>query len=162
MHYCMKKLRFKEIKFFYYLCESAVMFSFVLNLICEKSRKSFDMQNIALLGGIHYDSEHSDKVVWEYLPGSKQEVESIHEQLKRKKKNISYQTAEGATETYFKEVAEQSDIVHVATHGFFFPDPQCCTYLAGVKLFGLLVLGGGRVPNFLFYVLQLDLLVKIL
>jgi CHAT domain-containing protein len=94
------------------------------DIINYKGIESFDMNNVALMGGINYDTEHSDKVVWEYLPGSKNEVEAIYEQLEKKKKNIKFETADGATETYFKEVAEQSDIVHVATHGFFFPDPQ--------------------------------------
>ncbi|MCB9224031.1 MAG: CHAT domain-containing tetratricopeptide repeat protein [Crocinitomicaceae bacterium] len=94
------------------------------DIIDFKGIESFEMQNITLMGGIKYDSEKSDKVVWEYLPGSKAEVEAINDQLAKKKKNIQFQTAENATETYFKEVAEKSDIVHVATHGFFFPDPQ--------------------------------------
>jgi CHAT domain-containing protein/tetratricopeptide (TPR) repeat protein len=85
---------------------------------------SSSMENIALMGGINYDTKESDKVVWEYLPGSKDEVEAIKESLSKKKKNVSYETSDNATETYFKEVAENSDIVHIATHGFFFPDPQ--------------------------------------
>jgi len=85
---------------------------------------SSSMENIALMGGINYDTKESDKIVWEYLPGSKDEVEAIKESLSKKKKNVSYETSDNATETHFKEVAENSDIVHIATHGFFFPDPQ--------------------------------------
>ncbi|UKN02134.1 CHAT domain-containing protein [Paracrocinitomix mangrovi] len=86
--------------------------------------ESYDMNNIALMGGINYDSKESDKVVWDYLPGSKEEVESINASLEKKNKNVDFTSADNATETHFKEVAESSDIVHVATHGFFFPDPQ--------------------------------------
>lgn len=85
---------------------------------------SSQINNIALMGGINYNSEKSENDVWQYLPGSKNEVMAINQFLEKKKKNVTLKTFDEATETYFKEISEQSDILHIATHGFFFPDPK--------------------------------------
>ncbi|MEX1002505.1 MAG: CHAT domain-containing protein [Crocinitomicaceae bacterium] len=85
--------------------------------------ESGEMNNVALMGGIQYDTERSDKEVWAYLPGTKEEVESINTVLTGKQKKVEMKTSSDATETFFKSVAERSDVLHIATHGFFFPDP---------------------------------------
>lgn len=95
-----------------------------IDIIDFKDTPSSELENITLMGGIDYDTDNSDKIVWEYLPGSKIEVEAIKKTLKKKNKTINYQTAELATETYFKEISQKSDVFHIATHGFFFPDPK--------------------------------------
>jgi CHAT domain-containing protein len=41
-----------------------------------------------------------------------------------KKGQVSYYTGSEATEEIFKNEAPKSRIVHVATHGFFYPDPK--------------------------------------
>lgn len=88
-----------------------------------KEKASVDINEVTLLGGIDYSSGYTDKEVWSYLPGTKDEVEAINALLLEKRKKVNYKTAKEGTETYFKSVAEKSDIIHIATHGFFFPDP---------------------------------------
>ena len=40
-----------------------------------------------------------------------------------------YTAGKNATETAFKTSAPQNKIIHIATHGFFFPEPEANTYL---------------------------------
>ncbi len=64
---------------------------------------------------------------WKYLPYTKEEVQAIERILSNH--SILVQKREGydATEEQFKilgSLSEAPTILHVATHGFFFPDPQ--------------------------------------
>ncbi len=63
---------------------------------------------------------------WNYLPGTLAEVKAIATAgTQQKIKNTTYAGIE-ATEEVFKNNSGQSSptIIHVASHGFFFPDPQ--------------------------------------
>ena len=62
---------------------------------------------------------------WSYLQATKEEVEELDQLLSRKKYIVKSFQAFNATEESFKAlgVSEASpDILHIATHGFFFPD----------------------------------------
>jgi CHAT domain-containing protein/tetratricopeptide (TPR) repeat protein len=83
-----------------------------------------ELENFLLMGGVNYNSANSTKEAWSYLPGSLQETESIHSFLTRKKFGVNYFYSNNASEEIFKEKIGSSTIVHIATHGFFFPDPD--------------------------------------
>lgn len=85
---------------------------------------NFDQNSTAtLFGGINYDSENSDHKIWEYLPGTLSEVDSIYNSIENII-DVKKITKDEATETAFKEVVSQSNYLHIATHGFFYPDPE--------------------------------------
>ncbi|MBK7130907.1 MAG: CHAT domain-containing protein [Crocinitomicaceae bacterium] len=99
------------------------------NLAFENSTEFGDLENFLLMGGVEYQSEEeseSEKVeeVWSYLPGSLAETNTINTFLKKKKFGVNYFSGLNASEEIFKEKISSSSIVHIATHGFFFPDPE--------------------------------------
>ncbi|MEZ4961419.1 MAG: CHAT domain-containing protein [Saprospiraceae bacterium] len=63
---------------------------------------------------------------WRYLPGTKQEVERLSQLLEKQHIGTVAFTDTTATEEHFKSLGVGSPsptILHIATHGFFFPDP---------------------------------------
>jgi CHAT domain-containing protein len=66
---------------------------------------------------------------FDYLPGSKQEVQIIAEQLFGFGWNTSLFVDKEATETRFKSLssAHSPEILHVSTHGFYFPQAEKTT-----------------------------------
>lgn len=79
---------------------------------------------IALIGGVKYNSDTTKKEMWTYLPGTLTEAEEINKLLKTKKHSVNYLASTNASETNFKKDIPQAEILHIATHGFFFPDPE--------------------------------------
>lgn len=64
---------------------------------------------------------------WTYLPGTLEEVELLQERMKQKVQSFSTLTGSDATEEAFKQLEKQDPqpaILHIATHGFFFPEPE--------------------------------------
>ncbi len=63
---------------------------------------------------------------WNYLQGTLVEANNIEEQLGQNNINTSLFTSKEANEESFKALSGQDspEIIHLATHGFFFPDPQ--------------------------------------
>jgi len=88
---------------------------------------------ISLFGGIDYNTENSNELVWSYLEGTKKEVEDIQMMLSDSKEVACY-TGENATEVSFKNAATNSRMLHIATHGFFFPDPNSITKKEEVQM----------------------------
>lgn len=79
---------------------------------------------VSLFGGINYNSDSSDTEIWQYLEGTKKETENILKILERKKVHAHYFSNHSATEEEFKAQAGKSSILHIATHGFFFANPD--------------------------------------
>lgn len=77
-----------------------------------------------LIGGIEYNTSNSENNVWNYLPGTLKETENIQVFLTKKKHEVNYFSASNATESNFKELSEEVNILHISTHGFFYPDPE--------------------------------------
>lgn len=74
---------------------------------------------------IPIDSLNLSRGYCEYLPGSKVEAESISTLLSSK--NVQYNLIEGkwATEESFRALnASQMDIIHIATHGFYWTEKE--------------------------------------
>ncbi|MBK9190680.1 MAG: CHAT domain-containing protein [Crocinitomicaceae bacterium] len=99
------------------------------NLAFEKNTQFGELENFLLMGGVKYQSEKENesektKEVWSYLPGSLAETNTINTYLQKKKFGVNYFNGSNASEEIFKEKISSSSIVHIATHGFFFPDPE--------------------------------------
>ena len=83
-----------------------------------------DSENFLLMGGVNFNSDSTEKEVWSYLPGSLNETNAISSYIGKKKYEVNYFTDKNASEETFKKTIVSSTIVHIATHGFFFPDPE--------------------------------------
>ncbi len=103
-----------------------------------------------LYGGLQYDEDstsHSNQVVfasrsfdelsftmtdsalrgenWNYLPGTDKEIKAISQVMKSSKLDAIQKTGLEGTEESFKKLSERKiapRILHIATHGYFFPD----------------------------------------
>jgi CHAT domain-containing protein/tetratricopeptide (TPR) repeat protein len=88
--------------------------------------KPFELSNnsvASLFGGVKYNTEKTESIIWTYLPGTLSEIDSIHLKIKDKIE-VNYFSKEQASEENFKEIASQSNFIHIASHGFFYPDPE--------------------------------------
>jgi len=109
-----------------YLCDeyNIEMKSSTGKLVTPESSLFNKGMTCSLYGGINYNSDSTDTEIWKYLEGTKSEVQRIESILSKKKLNVSFAIDQFATEEMFKEQASNSDIIHIATHGFFYPDPK--------------------------------------
>ena len=128
--------------------------------------------NAILYGGLLYDMEASDweaeakkynvssllavrgdivrgDSIYRPLPGSKKEVDSIEQILKSHKLKVECYTGKRGTEESFLSMSGKApEILHVATHGFYYTsdEAQNVDYLRGYKdamsLSGLVMSGG--------------------
>jgi tetratricopeptide (TPR) repeat protein len=80
--------------------------------------------NVSMFGGIKYTTHPDARETWKYLEGTNSEVIMIKDILNRKLSSVTIVTDTQATEEKFKSIAPQSNLLHIATHGFFFPDPK--------------------------------------
>ena len=106
----------------------------------------------AVFGGVQYDrtptpadssaQEIADNRLWtymdrpraatdrafDYLPGTAIEAERLTQALQAQRVQVQTYTAAQATEEKLKSLGRDTvkspDILHIATHGFFFPDPE--------------------------------------
>lgn len=67
--------------------------------------------------------------IWEYLPSTQEEIEALSTILKKENRSIISQKGFEATEESFKALSKNKEkpspnIIHIATHGYFFPDPE--------------------------------------
>jgi CHAT domain-containing protein/Tfp pilus assembly protein PilF len=75
-------------------------------------------------GGVHYNTAATATEIWNYLPGTEKEIQDISTILKEKEHSIGYLTGEQVTEESIKQQLPDASVIHIATHGFFFPDPE--------------------------------------
>jgi len=94
------------------------------NKVTENKTGFGQLENFLIMGGVEYNSDTTLKSVWDYLPGSLSETEKINGFLNSKKFGVNYFKQNNASEEIFKEKIGSSSFVHIATHGFFFPDPE--------------------------------------
>jgi len=118
-------------------------------LIEKQQNDPFRMSNIALFGGISYETDNlltnvlsqwhqlptdslnnqmreintNATIAWKYLPGTLSETENIQKILQKKKHNVALYSGSQATEEVFKSLQFENapEIIHVATHGFSIP-----------------------------------------
>jgi len=102
-----------------------------------------------LCGGINYDQMKTDKgiedekelfaynrgpqisndstrsISWRYLPGTYKEARYIDSLFRKNKTSTVLYSDSNATETIFKNLSGKApQVIHVSTHGFFFPEPK--------------------------------------
>jgi len=77
-----------------------------------------------VFGGIQYGTDNSGLQVWKYLEGTKEEGDAVYSILGKANVGVDYLTDINATETYLKQNAPKYNILHIATHGFSFSDPN--------------------------------------
>lgn len=94
------------------------------NLVFKNEVYYDSKDEFLIIGGVNYSIGKSENNVWSYLPGTLKETQNIHAFLTEKKHKVNYFSANSATESNFKELAKEANILHVSTHGFFFPDPD--------------------------------------
>jgi CHAT domain-containing protein len=95
-------------------------------LISKDDTKEMKM-TAAVFGGIDYNPDTMKLEAWKYLPGTLNEKNSIEKQLKKNKISCQAFSGKEATEENFKTLFDSTDapsILHVSTHGFFYPDPE--------------------------------------
>jgi len=81
-----------------------------------------------IFGGIQYSRNNSDLQVWNYLEGTKNEGDAVKSILEKGNIDVRYLSDNLATETFFKLNARDFNVLHLATHGFFFADPNKVRY----------------------------------
>lgn len=96
-----------------------------------------------LIGGVRYAADNAaiktanegiearDWDDWDYLPGSACEVSDIQNILQSANWSANIDTGYYATEEAFRSFGEgkrSPRILHISTHGFFFPDPESSSH----------------------------------
>jgi len=80
--------------------------------------------NFILVGGVDYSSKSTENELWSYLPGTASETSAIKDLLKKKKHTIELLEGQNAKESRLKKMASSAAVLHLSTHGFFFPNPE--------------------------------------
>jgi len=91
--------------------------------ITEENGQNLNMSTASLFGGIMYDTDSTKSKIWNYLVATKAETEKIEHILKQSEVKVKSYSNVSATEEEFKISASNSNILHIATHGFFYPEP---------------------------------------
>ncbi|MFN3343630.1 MAG: CHAT domain-containing protein [Flavobacteriales bacterium] len=92
-------------------------------VLAQRKDAGIKLSEIHLYGGVEYAYGNAPKV-WEYLPGTRLETDKISELLQRKGIVTEYYFGNEGTELRFRDRSSAGLVLHVSTHGFFFPDPQ--------------------------------------
>jgi tetratricopeptide (TPR) repeat protein len=106
-------------------------------------------KSITLFGGINYTIAGKNNS-WKYLPGTLEEINIIKGITQNVMQDVNIISGNYATEENFKIYATQSNILHIATHGFFFPDPTLIDNLMDFEIQYEDVQFRGGVPSFGF------------
>lgn len=131
-----------------YLSESFELVTLSSGRMLTEKPEPFSFQSVLLMGGVQYDmkpEELSQKVnpgkrevgpapairggngakPWNYLDGTRTEVDGIAGLPGVKDKKLTVKTGQEAFEEQIKkDLKAGPDIVHLATHGYFFPEPS--------------------------------------
>lgn len=101
----------------------------VLSLCDIHKTNSFTIKNVVAIGNPRFNDElpteitHDRGTIWQPLPGTKIEIDSISNMLKKNNIRIYTFTENNATESVIKDFSRKNiDLVHIATHGFFNSD----------------------------------------
>lgn len=124
------------------LCDGGINMSEKYDMVRLSSTKellrisrsqSNSLVKAAVFGGVNYAetsdtestsiSRNEDGIKWSFLPGSLQEAESITRIMNDNGISTNLYTGDMASEENFvSQTVTASDILHVATHGFYFSD----------------------------------------
>ncbi len=95
----------------------------------------YENKNAVTIGGVDFNgdrvqrtsSNNSKNDTWEDIPGSDIERNGINNLLQKADFKVSSFNKQDATESTFKQLGRESfspRVIHLATHGFFFPTPE--------------------------------------
>jgi len=129
--------------------------------ILVQKKKYNNKNSAALYGGLDYDidtdemeyyaetsnerstylsaSEYMDNsdITWNYLKGTEKEVRNIEDILKNAKySTICYSGGNGVEENFKKLSGEKIKLIHIATHGYYFPNISNNQYNTGLIFSG--------------------------
>lgn len=83
---------------------------------------------------------------WAYLPGTKEEAESISSTLSSRKVRNDLYEGETATEESFKALSgAKNDVIHIATHGFYWAETEAAS--SGMKTSSFMLDGESKAPK---------------
>lgn len=89
---------------------------------------TYDWKKASMLvvGGVEYDTKRSSDHIWDYLPGTKRESEQILALAQKSGLKLTSFSGAEASEDHVKELEGKTapDFIHIATHGFFYNDPE--------------------------------------
>ncbi len=85
---------------------------------------SNEKTTITIFGGINYNGDSTNAEIWNFLEGTMSEAQQIEKILKKENVSYNFFYQSNATEGQFKKSASESNILHVATHGFFYSSPD--------------------------------------
>ncbi len=88
----------------------------------KKQHSISSTDRFLLAGGIQYNSDTTSIKFWSYLPGTLEESKGISNTLSSKKHPVKMLLGKEASEASFKQEAPKAEVLHIATHGYFFPD----------------------------------------
>lgn len=104
------------------------------SLIQRKKSSASGIGPLFLFGGVDYSDTLNANVVWTFLEGTLTEVESIQRKALQQKKSVKKFTGKNAGEAQFKSCSGEKGILHIATHGFFYPDPSAAKDTTHVEI----------------------------
>jgi CHAT domain-containing protein len=109
-----------------YLCElfDIQLYNSTLKLAGKKTESVMSNEVFMIYGGIEYDTDQTKHSTWNYLEGTLNESEKISSFIKENNYKLIYAKGLDANENHFKLNSPKASIIHLATHGFFFPDPE--------------------------------------
>ncbi|MFH2094535.1 MAG: tetratricopeptide repeat protein, partial [Bacteroidota bacterium] len=84
-----------------------------------------------IFGGISYGENEGQRASWQYLEGTRNEAEGIRDIMQKNGFDVKFLTGTSASESEFKASTEYCSIMHIATHGFSYPDPALHTDVRG-------------------------------
>ncbi|MBS4013541.1 MAG: CHAT domain-containing protein [Bacteroidetes bacterium] len=93
------------------------------NIAQSNKADKFNIKSASIFGGVEYSKIPSESDAWKYLPGTLTELHKIKAMLKKTKVKTVVFSGEYATEENLKSIASNTELLHIATHGYFFPDP---------------------------------------
>lgn len=92
--------------------------------LLDEASNTIEILKPLLIGGVDYNKNGESEEIWKYLSGTKTEVSGISDLLKQQKISISLLTGQDATEENFSDEINNVNMIHIATHGFFYPEPS--------------------------------------
>ena len=94
-----------------------------VNLMAEKAKTYTQYTSGEVLA-----TRSLSRGTWDLLPGTKEEIETIAEMLRAKGTNVYMLTQNDANEESFKAFDSHApELIHIATHGFYFPPGEDVT-----------------------------------
>ncbi|MFK7932821.1 MAG: CHAT domain-containing protein, partial [Saprospiraceae bacterium] len=119
-------------------------------LLLSQEKQNPTIQSAVVYGGIQYDADSLNLVVdnnavanvsavdlpsfrsyrgdnWEQLPFTEREAQAVQQMLQQQNIQIQLRTKQSATEAHFKKLSSDNnspELIHLATHGYFFPSAK--------------------------------------